>query len=101
MHQKIDGNLEYIYHAVPEMMSGETLYPLNTLRKIYPEAYEYAVRKYDWRRDYLELTIPKLDCLWNDVLHFSMIHPHEIFKEFEAAGYLTDSPTFSFVHHFT
>ena len=29
----------------------------------------------------MEREIPLLDCLWNDVVHFSTLHPHDIYKE--------------------
>ncbi len=85
--QPVVENLQYVYHAVPEKMLGTTLYPLNTLRTIYPEAYDIAAKKYEWRKHFLELTIPRLECLWNDVLHFTIVHPREILNELKAAGY--------------
>jgi hypothetical protein len=71
-------SVKFVYHAVPSPMLGSVLYPLNMLKSIYPDIYETHVRKYDWRRSFLNLTVPRINCLWNDVLHFSIIHPSEI-----------------------
>ncbi len=94
MHKQSDEKFQYVYHAVPEMMSGNTLYPLNSLRDIHPEAYVLAAKKYEWRKHFLELSIPRLGCLWNDVLHFTFIHPREIFKELTSAGYVSKNSWF-------
>jgi hypothetical protein len=83
--------LQHIYHAVPSPMFGNILYPLNDLHAIYPDAYELAVRKYEWRKSLLDQIIPRLECLWNDVLHFTLIHPNHIFEELKAAGYSGDA----------
>lgn len=89
MHQRSAESVEYVYHAVPQNMSGEILYPLNMLRNIHSEAYEHAAKKYEWRRNFLNLTIPRIECRWNDVLHFTIIHPQEIFTELKSAGYIS------------
>ncbi len=86
---KLDA-VRYVYHAVPEPMLGATLYPLNALRVVHPVAYEYAVQKYNWRKSFLEMVIPKLNCLWNDVLHFTVIHPNTVYQELKAAGMQSD-----------
>ncbi len=59
-------------------MSGNILYPLNVMEKINPEIYEAAVKKYQGREYLLQEIIPFLNCLWNDVLHFSAVHPTKI-----------------------
>lgn len=79
-------NIEHVYHAVPAPMFGTELHPLNTLRTLHPEAYAGAAKKYEWRKSFLELRIPKLECLWNDVLHFSIVHPHHVQEALTAAG---------------
>ncbi len=42
------------------------------------------------------MIIPKLDCRWNDVLHFTIIHPHDIYKELIEAGYELGKPVIFF-----
>ncbi len=70
--------MDYIYHAVPNNMQESTLYPLNILQTLYPDIYKEQVKKYIGRERIMEQRIPKLLCLWNDVLHFSAVHPKYI-----------------------
>ena len=67
-----------LYHAVPPVMVGTVLYPLNRLKDIHPEAYQRAIRKYEGREHTMLLQIPALDCLWNDVLFLTAAHPKEM-----------------------
>ena len=71
-------------------MKGDTLFPLNKLKDIFPELYTKAVDKYNGREHVTRQKIPFLDCLWNDVLHFSAVHPLEIKKALIAAGHKAD-----------
>jgi hypothetical protein len=64
-----------LYHLLPSPLSGDTLYPLNRLKELAPEIYRQHVAKYKNREELLERRIPFLDCLWNDVLHLSPVHP--------------------------
>lgn len=59
-------------------MCGSVLYPLNELREIYPDVYAAHVKKYDGREVMLTRKIPPLNCLWNDVLHFTAVTPGEL-----------------------
>lgn len=64
-------------------MKGNQLIPLNQLREYYPELYEQYIVKYTdhpKRSKLLTRKIDLLDCLWNDVVHFTPIHPSKIFK---------------------
>lgn len=67
-----------VYHFVPRNLTGNILYPLNQLKEKHPELYATHAKKYDGRQFLLKTPIPILDCLWNDVLHFSPIHPETI-----------------------
>lgn len=67
-------------------MTGDILYPLNVLKEKYPEIYAVHASKYNDRQDLLNLVIPSLNCLWNDALHFSAIHPKEIKDALLEAG---------------
>lgn len=64
-------------------MEGDILYPLNELKEIYPKIYEKKVTKYQGREHLLDEVIPILNCKWNDVLHFSPVHPKEIQRVFK------------------
>lgn len=75
--------MAYVYHMVPKKMMGDRLIPLNQLKDKNEELYEEYKEKYFNHTDrpkLLERTVPKLDCLWNDVLHFLPLHPHHIYQ---------------------
>ncbi|MDE2312553.1 MAG: hypothetical protein KGL04_00070, partial [Elusimicrobia bacterium] len=67
-----------LYHMVPEPMAGSILYPLNRLKAVHPEAAAKATAKYETREPLMAVRLPILNCLWNDVLHLSPIHPAKI-----------------------
>lgn len=75
-----------LYHRVHNEMKGDTLYPLNVLKTVYPELYEKYRRKYSGREEVLDQKIPILDCLWNDAIHLSAIHPREAQKALKEIG---------------
>ncbi len=77
----------FVYHRVPDSLAGEFLCPLNMLRDTQPELYAQHIRKYEGREFVLSQTVPNLGCLWNDVLHFSPVHPKLIV---EAMSKLTE-----------
>jgi hypothetical protein len=72
--------MNYIYHKLPEGMVGTILYPLNKLKDIYPSVFDKQKHKYDRREHVMLQRIPTLNCLWNDVLHFTAINPEDISK---------------------
>ena len=77
----------FVYHRRGPEFAGDTLYPLNRLRERFPAIYENAVKKYEGREWLINVTIPPLRCLWNDVLHFSLVHPYIIFKSLLGTGF--------------
>lgn len=79
--------MNYIYHLVPKNFTGTVLYPLNELMKHHPEVYTTHIKKYEGRQVLLERKIPILNCLWNDVLHFSPVHPQKIRAALFEAGF--------------
>ncbi|MES2436840.1 MAG: hypothetical protein V4519_02420 [Patescibacteria group bacterium] len=87
--------MNYIYHWVPEDMQGDTLYPLNILKDLHPDLYATEALKYTGRERVMQQQIPILNCLWNDVIHFSPIHPWIIKQALIDAG-RTKSFTTSF-----
>lgn len=79
--------MSYLYHRVPANMSGTTLYPLNALRSVDPEAYEFHVQKYMGREKLMNERIPQLECLWNDVLFMSAVPPQDFCTAYHGAGF--------------
>jgi hypothetical protein len=77
---------KYLYHMVPNDMTGSVLQPLNTLKESHPDLYVSKAEKYKGREHLMDIMIPTLECKWNDVLHFSPIHPQELKEAFEEAG---------------
>jgi len=77
----------FIYHRKAPDFTGGTLYPLNRLKKRLPALHENAVKKYKGREWLLNVTIPPLTCLWNDALHFSLMHPSVIYKSLLSTGF--------------
>jgi hypothetical protein len=76
-----------IYHRVPQNFTGSVLYPLNVLEAELPECYANQAKKYVGREALTEQIIPPLGCYWNDVLHFSPVHPALIKEGLIAAGF--------------
>ena len=70
--------MTFLYHRVPANMQGDFLSPLNQLKDIYPEAYAEAVKKYEGREFLMNVGIPTLDCLWNDFLFLTAVHPFDL-----------------------
>lgn len=71
-------------------MRGDILFPLNDLKDKYPDVYERQAKKYAGREYMTRQRIPALDCLWNDVLHFSAVDPKEIKQSLIEAGRSAD-----------
>ncbi len=73
-----ENRMQVLFHTVPERMVGTVLYPLNELEDIDPKAWRREREKYAGRDQVLEMCVPPLHCLWNDVLHLSAVHPADI-----------------------
>ena len=78
--------MDYLYHSVPHNLTGEFLMPLNELKKSHPEIYAEHVKKYEGREKLLNVKIPQLNCLWNDVLHTTSVLPNELDAAFSEVG---------------
>ncbi len=76
----------YLYHWVPPAMEGDIIHPLNILKEKYPKVYEEKAAKYKGRELTMHWKIPPLNCLWNDVLHFTAIHPNIVKEALREAG---------------
>jgi hypothetical protein len=72
---------------VPKNFTGSILYSLNQLKTRLPEIYAIQVQKYTGREILMQCKIPLLNCLWNDVLHFSPVHPNKIREAFVSAEF--------------
>ncbi|MES2965058.1 MAG: hypothetical protein V4760_14325 [Bdellovibrionota bacterium] len=80
-----------LYHFKPIGMVGDVLIPLNELKATLPEVYSEQVKKYEGREKLLEKKIPILDCLWNDVLHFSPVNPQKIIDIWRERDWLREN----------
>ena len=79
--------MPFIYHLVPENLTGRVLYPLNELKTRLPEVYATHLSKYSGRESLMQRQIPPLHCLWNDVLHCSPVHPAQLRQSLITAGF--------------
>ena len=77
----------FIYHHVPLNLTGTALRPLNRLKDTEPDLYEQNVQKYKGREGLLQSRVIGLNCLWNDVLHFSPVHPKEVSEALYTSGF--------------
>ncbi len=73
-----------LFHTVPNQMLGTVLCALNELARVDRSAWARERAKYAGREHVLELRVPPLECLWNDVLHLSPVHPADIVAELRA-----------------
>lgn len=72
-----------IYHMVPKHLIGSELIPLSELKSEFPEIFDREIKKYDdhpKRKGLPKRILKKLNCLQEEVLHFSPIHPHLMFQ---------------------
>ena len=76
----------YLYHIVPKNLKGNILYPLNSLKEIYPDIFQARLKNYAGRESIMQHWIPTLNCLWNDVLQFSAVDPKEVKQALIEAG---------------
>lgn len=77
-------------------MHGDILHPLNILKEKYPEIYEEHKSKYKGREKIMELIIPRINCLWNDALHLSAIHPKMVKDAIAETGGRSDYKMFCY-----
>lgn len=76
----------HLYHKVPANLQGDSLLPLNELKQENETLYQFHVKKYENREDALKRRVVPLNCLWNDVLHLTPIHPTKIKNTLIAQG---------------
>jgi hypothetical protein len=79
--------MQFVYHAVPRHMTGEVIYPLNELALVDAALYEFQRAKYVGREAAMDFHLPRLDLLFNDVVHCAPVHPHRLFAARRAVGF--------------
>lgn len=84
----------YLYHTVPENMQGDILYPMNVLKDMKPELYEKLLSGYAHRPHIMKKYIPTLGCVWNDVIHFSLVDPLILNGALKDAGFSPSGSVF-------
>ncbi len=77
----------FLYHRIPEKMTGSILYPLNALKDLMPEIYNHSAQKYKGREFLFSHAIPTLNCLWNDVIFLSAVDPNEVNNAYASFGF--------------
>ncbi len=88
--------MAYIYHSVPDRMTGDILLPLNQMKHAQPALYREYAQKYRGREAVMEREIPLLNCLWNDVIQFLPLHPAKIFTLQRELGLIEAMPGYRF-----
>ncbi|WP_394189268.1 hypothetical protein [Paenisporosarcina quisquiliarum] len=74
---------EFVYHIVQKDIVGNKLVALNSFKETNPALYERYTKKYFDHPDRPKLLtkkVPKLNCLWNDVIHFLPLHPNHVYN---------------------
>jgi hypothetical protein len=66
---------------------GDKLLPLAILRVEYPEVYAKAMEKYEGREEVSQNFIPPLECLWEDVIFLSPVHPQVLHGVLVSCGH--------------
>lgn len=73
----------YLYHRAPEEMKGNSIKPLNDLKKEHPELANKYFLKYNGREQVTKQKVPPLNCEWNDVVFLSAVDPEVVYSEYE------------------
>lgn len=76
-----------VYHIKQPGFRGEKLYPLSKLKGVHPDIHARYLKKYEGREWMNAVVIEYFNCLWNDVLHFSLMHPSLIYKTLTDLGF--------------
>lgn len=75
-----------LYHRVPDNLKYDEIMSLNQLELIDQELFDSGNWKYLNRPELKKIKIPTLNCLWNDVIFMSPVHPAQIKKALEDSG---------------
>lgn len=80
---------QYVYHHRKKNFTGNYIIPLNRMADLeeFAGIHKRAIAKYEGREQVLERVIPTLNCLWNDVVFLSPLHPHKHYLEYQKLGF--------------
>jgi hypothetical protein len=77
----------FLYHAVPNPMVGELIYPLSDLALVDPAAYELQRRKYLGREAVLDARVNRQGLRFNSTVHCAPLHPYRLFAARRELGF--------------
>ena len=85
--------VQYVYHKMLKNFVGHLIIPLNMMPELegYSLIYNEQIAKYTGREHLLSRIIPTLNCLWNDVIFLSPVHPHKHYEEYVRLGFTPKS----------
>jgi hypothetical protein len=78
----------YLYHFAPSKQEGDTIFPLNKLKILFPDIYEKQKAKYDNQRE-KDVEIPGFG-YWNDCINLMPVRPDLVKEELERYGHPTN-----------
>jgi hypothetical protein len=73
--------MSFCYHLCAQDFRETTLYPLNNLKKVYPDLYEREKTKFIGRESVLDFVVPGLEVVWADTVNLSALDPRLLFIE--------------------
>lgn len=78
-----------VYHLRRNNFIGDLIISLNMMSYMdgYSKIYKRAISKYQGREQLLTCLIPTLNCLWNDVIFLSPLHPYKHYEEYVRIGF--------------
>ena len=91
----MDTNVVNLFHRKPKDFIGKEIIPLNKMSGSLTVIAEKHFPRYADRPELLKREVEPLKCLWNDVVHFSPIHPAKVRAALEEASY-KDLPHFEY-----
>jgi hypothetical protein len=78
--------MPYVYHLCARDFRETILFPLNGLRKVYPDLYERERVKFAGRESILEYVVPGLGVTWADTVNLSALDPRLLIAERRKLG---------------
>ncbi len=91
--EKTASKVQYVYHRRTNDFKGDWIVSLNMMPGMegFSKIHELAIAKYQGREHLLSKVIPTLNCLWNDVVFLSPLHPHKHYQEYTRIGFTPKS----------
>ncbi len=79
----------YVYHLYRKNFIGHWIVPMNKMPEMegFSEIYRQCVSRYHGREETLQWVILPFNCLWNDVIFLSPLHPHHHYEEYRKIGF--------------